>query len=534
LLHPSIEVRRSTDRLTKAALGIILAAIALRVWVFAAGRSLWIDEAMVALNIVHLPLAALLGPLEFNQIAPVGWLLLEKASYMIDGHIDYSLRAVSFLAGLLAVILFYRFMAAATGLWEALVGVALFGLTTSLIDYSATVKPYILDALFSVVFLHLALAMLRLPERRLPLTAAYAGLGLLCVLLAFGGTIAMAATGIVLFVASLVERDRQWSLLLAGVGCFWALAFGATCVLIYARNAATISNMTDVFWSNSFAPLPTSLAALAWYPKVVAEGMHFLLPLATAQLVIILFVLGCAVLAGRDPWLLALLLVPFLLALLVSGLGVYPFAHRFLLFLAPPLILAVSVALVAMTRSNLRPAFAAAVLFALVGAGPLVVTLRQAAQVPPFPIEEIKVTLAHLARHYRPGDAIVLNQPAEVAYAHYARAFGLQDRPFETQFNHEADASCIYEDIAVIEAAPRAWILLSHVTEEDLGLMVRALGHAGRISVAKTARGTTLYEFERAPGPTDRILLPAASTKCAKPREGAPFLEAITAKNRLH
>ena len=52
---------------------------ALRLWQYGAGASLWADEANMALNIVERPLGRLLGPLDYRQVAPPGWLLLQRA-----------------------------------------------------------------------------------------------------------------------------------------------------------------------------------------------------------------------------------------------------------------------------------------------------------------------------------------------------------------------------------------------------------------------------------------------------------------------
>src|SRR5262245_18431479 len=65
---------------------------ALRLWQYGAGASLWADEANLALNIVERPLNRLLGPLDYRQVAPPLWQLLQKAAVTLFGDGEYALR----------------------------------------------------------------------------------------------------------------------------------------------------------------------------------------------------------------------------------------------------------------------------------------------------------------------------------------------------------------------------------------------------------------------------------------------------------
>ena len=56
-----------------ASLGIVF-----RVAQYAADRSLWHDEAALALNLIEKPWSGLFGPLSLDQGAPIGFLLVEK------------------------------------------------------------------------------------------------------------------------------------------------------------------------------------------------------------------------------------------------------------------------------------------------------------------------------------------------------------------------------------------------------------------------------------------------------------------------
>ena len=80
----------------------------LRLWQYWPGASLWADEANLALNIIERPLGHLLGPLDYRQVAPPGWLILEKAAVTLFGEGERALRLIPFLGGLLALPLCSR------------------------------------------------------------------------------------------------------------------------------------------------------------------------------------------------------------------------------------------------------------------------------------------------------------------------------------------------------------------------------------------------------------------------------------------
>ena len=69
----------ATDRAT---LAVLFSGIGLALFQFFSNRSLWFDEAMLAINIVHRDFDGLLKPLELNQVAPILFLQLEKIFFL--------------------------------------------------------------------------------------------------------------------------------------------------------------------------------------------------------------------------------------------------------------------------------------------------------------------------------------------------------------------------------------------------------------------------------------------------------------------
>src|SRR5687767_15052923 len=99
---------RSSNPLAGAATGqlapaLLIAAVAigcvLRLWQYLTDTSLWLDEIALARGILDLDLRSLLlQPLPYDQVAPKGFLLVQKLAVLALGRSDYILRLFPFLS----------------------------------------------------------------------------------------------------------------------------------------------------------------------------------------------------------------------------------------------------------------------------------------------------------------------------------------------------------------------------------------------------------------------------------------------------
>src|SRR5438067_8951608 len=85
---------------------VICLGILARLIPYLSDRSLWLDELYLALNITSRSLPQLLQPLDHNQGAPVGFLMLQKLSTQVFGNSEYSFRLLPLLSGILSLLLF--------------------------------------------------------------------------------------------------------------------------------------------------------------------------------------------------------------------------------------------------------------------------------------------------------------------------------------------------------------------------------------------------------------------------------------------
>jgi len=76
----------------------VLFGLVCRLSQYAANTSIWHDEAYVALNVLQKTFTALLGPLDWNEASPPGFLVVEKLVAAFLGRSEYALRLVPLVA----------------------------------------------------------------------------------------------------------------------------------------------------------------------------------------------------------------------------------------------------------------------------------------------------------------------------------------------------------------------------------------------------------------------------------------------------
>src|SRR3990172_6942227 len=131
-------------------LALLLGAF-LRINRFLLNRSLYIDEALLALNIIERTPLQLLGQLSFDQAAPFGFTLLVKLLTMAFGISEPVLRFLPLMAGLVSLPLFYLVANRWLPRWASLLAVVLFAVSDALANYAVQLKQYSSDVALTLL-----------------------------------------------------------------------------------------------------------------------------------------------------------------------------------------------------------------------------------------------------------------------------------------------------------------------------------------------------------------------------------------------
>ncbi|MGH7505699.1 MAG: glycosyltransferase family 39 protein, partial [Longimicrobiales bacterium] len=437
-----------------AAALLISAGAALRLIQYGAQRSLWLDEAMLAVNIGGRSFRELLAPLDYEQIAPPLFLWAERTLLLLGGADEWTLRALPVLAGILLPVLTWILARRLLPATWALLAVALVAFSPTLIRFSNEVKPYSMDAAVGAALVLLALDLGRAPERGTHWWRLGAA-GVLSIAVSAGAIFVLVAILLALVVAEPMRKRIGWMKRLAPMGSAWALTFVVLYLGVYHRSSS--SAYMAAFWESGFIrPFQSDSALRLWNAIHGVLSSLFLGTLSPsrwgtavgyatgvqAAFAAILIGIGFSMVARRRSLTEALLLAgPIAVPFIASALGLYPVNIRLVLFAVPGLaiLLAAGVPrfLAALPGRARGMALLASVGFLL---GPAL--LRDAIEaLHPHHRQETRPLVTALAREGEPSEPVYVSAAAIPAWLFYTTDWSAPDRERLRWFAVQAGSS---------------------------------------------------------------------------------------------
>jgi hypothetical protein len=458
--------KASFNRQQAAVTGLLLLGFLLRLRQYLTGRSLWSDEAMLALNIINRNVIGLFKPLDYDQGAPIGFLFVEKLLSTLFGRNEYSLRFFPLVVGIAAMWLFYILLKRTNltaGLFAAL---ALFILNPRLIYYSSEVKQYIVDVAITILLL---LLVFRLFESQ-PQTRGFMQLaiaGFIALWFSHPALFVLAGIGLALLVVYVQRRDYVSLRYIFGMGLLWLITIG----LLYLLILKDLQHNAFVYeyWQGAFLPLPP-WAHRDWFSKAIHEniGIQFGIPYAP-YLVFILMLLGWIFLWRRNQSQAITLGLIFIITLAASAFQLYPVYERMILFLIPIGLLLLGETVDALYQS-LQQQRALAITAALVFCGYLIygpLATSTGFFMKPRYYEHIRPSMQYLQENWQPGDAIYVSNGARAQFEYYAPLYGLMNVHYISSPREDYQTpENMLRELDAFKGKSRVWILFSHVYEK--------------------------------------------------------------------
>ena len=518
------------------AVGVLLRTIEL-----VANRSLSQDEAMLALNIVNRPYSGLVHRLDFLQGAPLGFLTLQKAFVDVLGNHEYSLRAVAFIAGVVAVALFLlaarEFVVAAA----VPVAVVVFAVSDPLITWTVWAKPYAVDVLFAVLLLVLGARAARTAATT-PLVV-FAIAGAVTIWFSYASVFVLAGVSTALVGGALLRHDPRRALRAAAASIPWLACF-AVFALTLLHNVSLLQQLTCLSCPegsgggtsvSEWTKIRGSLGEFRYIsgiPHFLQHGsfdaglVFFLVALA-------FWVVGVWSIATRSAELAFMVVAPLVFMVVAWAFDQYPILGRTQLFLIPSFVLGLSEGLVFSWVRARSPAMrgVAAALGAVVVVAIVVSGLGHVAN---RHIEEMKPVLDYVAPRERRGDTVYVFYTGQYQVRYYLEC-GCAGRAFQTlqrrrpwplrkgpggpeEFSSALlsvpprfivpiyrgrDVTRYVGSLDALRGRKRAWFVLSSLEDARLHYLLTQLDRRGRrltsygVGKGKNAAGVYLYDLRR-------------------------------------
>ena len=475
LLIPKFLTNQATIKISWI---IIIFAIIIRLIQYISNRSLWADEAVLALNIVNRSYSELTQPLDYDQVAPIGFLWIEKFLVNLLGNNEYALRLFPLIVGIISLFIFAIIARRYLDNLGRVIAILLFSTLSSIVYYSTEVKQYSTDILISLLLCYLLAPYGRKKLTSYPIIIKSI-LVVIFLWLSHPAIFILAAMVLVELVNVILKKNtdqlKQKTIIYAsGLLSFTILYFG------FLNQANDNQNLLNS-WGDAFPNHPLNII---WYFD--AFGKFFYKPLGFEYykifgfvinldaIAIALFILGCFAYFQKNKIIFCILLFPLLTTFAGAALQLYPFRSRVVLFLAPFFIIAIAEGInwIFTRKFHYIITIFLACLIILTIAYPVVES--STSYVKPQQKEEIKEVINYIQQREQPQDVLYIYQRGIYQFLYYAKKYGYQPGDYilgvedldiydGSKFS-EAEFQRYKNDLDKLRGNSRVWLLFSHVT----------------------------------------------------------------------
>jgi len=482
-----------------AAWGLIAFGAIVRLWLFSRNYSLWMDEAMLALNIRGRSFAQLAKPLDYDQGAPIGFLFLTKLATSMFGNRDFALRLVPMFSSLLLLFIFMVLMRRLFSPWPGLIGLALVACSQTFADYAAQDKQYESDAAIAILLVFLTLMALH--NRGAVWIGLLAAAGFCSIWLSHPCVFILAGAGLTALVFAHRHHDRRLLVGIAAAAGAWLVAF--FCDWFFFLRSLAANPHLLAHWSTGFIPRPIfSVNAVHWFVRTFYIDCGFLIGSDTGR--VLSAALASVILVGflhlqQSRFVLfSLIGLPAFFTLCAAALKKYPFDGRLITFLMPLFGVLAAAGADAIHRA-LRPD-ATALRISLLSSFMLLPFLQALEMLGTSQEKEgIKPVLAFVHDHFQPHDALYVYHGAQPAFDFYTVNSAIPADSIIRGVESPSDWQRYADEVTSLPAG-RVWLIFSHYKEwgdGDETLPIRLFAsERGKLLDSRETTGTVAYLYE--------------------------------------
>lgn len=514
LIKPWHQQTRLQQLVNLLGLLIVCAGIGVSIFMNCVGRSLWLDEAMLAYSFSERSFWTLTkGIFEWDQNAPVLYLYLAKLITLIFGNTEFVLRSVSIMAYVGVLILSYVVSKRLFRIKYPMLVSAFLANMNFMLKYSNVFKQYLSECIWVLLVL---LVYYYYKEKQL----AWWKMALAFMIFIWGANPACFFIGGVLLYeflyglaqieASKKKKDhgkeqRKAGLFMVKNSICTGVGIGISFVLYYfywLRGTATSGTMQS-YWSNADFPLiPTSIADIKMAQAMIyeifitfREARVFMVAFVTAALVIGIF-------WEKNRYCIVTAL-GFLVTLFASYIHMFPVADRLWCFSFPIFTILSFYAIDKMAVSNKKAELVAVFLmFTLMLTNNGILVYRHAENVY-WEGEEANGPIAYVQEHVTENEKVYVYYQS-IPVTRYKIGYDT-DRIGEVSKDNiiwatdTLDKEKAQGDIEKVLGEERCYILASHAPAERINPLLDAARENGNLEIVMNDYDTPLYYYSKEP-----------------------------------
>jgi hypothetical protein len=508
-------VRAVTSWLPFASVAFLLLGAGIRIYHWAMGRSLWLDEAYLAANVQSRDLVGILHPLEYNQSAPSLFLAGTDILTSVLSYDERVLRLLPLVASLLTLVLVWKLGKLSLNQWVLPLVVATVSFAYPFVYYAQELKHYALEVMVVVLVLYLVARLQASPAEAPARFRHLWWAGALGLFAAHTAPFVLAGAGLTALLGKL-RRDLplSWTALTVG-GMGWGALFCVNYWFFIRPNY--LNPFMLQFWAFAHPGAPWTVSGLRDWVFLSNEYLAYVGYSGGFK---VLF--GGAVFFGvLQAWRTRSLVM----VAAVIGLGSYgfavlmgkaPFAGRLALFLFPMALLLAAHGLGCSTgRWSLRALrIGAGLLLLYPAAAQLKRSLLQ-----PIVVQNQREAIAYLVAHRQPDEPVHVVFQAQPALRFYRSrvedvqanyVFGSETRVWALGPGHHPkirpDLEILLQELHQLAARPVFWVLTGHMYEVEAEMLKAIESTFGYVPTERYQdHGAGAFKFEPLPPPRQEL-----------------------------
>lgn len=320
---------------------VLIIGTIIRLRQYLANRSFWIDEAALAINIRDRDYSQLLEALEYQQIAPIGFLYLEKYLTSTFGHGEMVYRLFPLLASIASIWLLYKLCMVVINKEVALISSFLFIISTILTYFSSELKQYSSDIFFGLLILWV---WHKLNTNKTVLRSLSVGVvGAIGLWFSNVLVIVLSSIGLVNLVYLIFNRKLKPLLNSIPEYLLWAISFSIN--YYYFIFDHPHSEGMKKYWASKFMVTDSFTESVEWIWYSLATTFSDSIGFYQAFRVPLFLFFGGVVISVFTHRKRLIFFFPIIIHFILSGIKIYPYDTRLVLYLIPFYLIFVSISI---------------------------------------------------------------------------------------------------------------------------------------------------------------------------------------------